>query len=141
MQIEFKFNKSLKGMIENYSVIKLMYTDVSLDNYEIMLSEMILNGYSQIDILFNQKLIGVAGVWENTKLWCGKYIELDNVVVLPEFRANGIGTKLIQFVELYAEDNGVKLLVCDAYNDNYKAIKFYYNQGFIGRGTHFIKKL
>lgn len=141
MEVEFKFITSLKEMVNTHSVIQLMYPSLSINEYELMLSEMMTKGYSQIEIKYHKQTIGLAGIWENTKLWCGKYIELDNVVLSPKFRSHGIGNKLLQYIEEYAIKNEVKLLACDAYNDNYKAIKFYYNQGFIGRGVHFIKKI
>ena len=141
MEVEFKFIRSLKEMINTHSIIQLMYPNLLLNQYELMLSDMITKGYSQIEIKTNNQTIGVVGIWENTKLWCGKYIELDNVVLSSEFRSQGVGNKLMVFIEKYASKNEVKLLACDAYNDNYKAIKFYYNQGFIGRGVHFVKKI
>lgn len=141
MEVEFKLINSFVAMSNSYNLINLMYEDLSKNDYEKMLSEMINKGYSQIQVFNENEVIGVAGLWENTKLWCGKYIELDNVILSPSYRSFGIGERLIYFVENYAKNNNVNLLVCDAYNDNYKAIKFYYNQGFIGRGTHFIKKI
>jgi GNAT superfamily N-acetyltransferase len=74
-------------------------------------------------------------------LWCGKYIELDNVVVDPSYRSKGIGKLMSDFLEKKALEMKCTILVLDAYTNNFGAHRFYYNQGYGPKGFHFVKVL
>ena len=49
--------------------------------YVALLEEMVPNGYKQIAIYDINKLVAVSGYWINTKLYSGRYLEIDNFVV------------------------------------------------------------
>ena len=72
-------------------------------------------------------------------MWCGKYLELDNVIVSKEYRSKGVGKILSDFLDKKAHLNNCTILVLDAYTSNFKAHRFYYNQGFSPKGFHFVK--
>jgi hypothetical protein len=46
---------------------------------------MIPNNYKQIAV-FLMICVGLSGLWSGTKLWSGKYLEIDNFIVHPEHR-------------------------------------------------------
>ena len=87
------------------------------------------------------EIVGVSGCWIGTKIWCGKYLEMDNVVVSSKFRSKGIGKMMSDFLAEVAEKENCKIMCLDAYTDNFGAGKFYMNQGFIPRGFHYIKMM
>ena len=135
----FKELTSLVEMLEHISVVQQLQTSLTLEEYKTILLEMIKNGYGQIAIFDNNKCIGVSGYWINTKLYSGKYLEMDNVVVLPEYRSKGIGKLLSDWCINKAKENNCKNVMLDAYLENQKAHKFYEREGFIKKGYHFIK--
>jgi GNAT superfamily N-acetyltransferase len=89
----------------------------------------------------NKVTIGLSGFWINTKLWCGKYLELDNVIVSQKHRSKGVGNLISTFLEQNAKENNCLIMALDAYTNNFTAHKFYYNQGFVPKGFHFIKSI
>ncbi|MEX1190924.1 MAG: GNAT family N-acetyltransferase [Brumimicrobium sp.] len=128
-------------MMETFDLLSILYADFTKEKYSSLLIEMIPNNYKQLVAIDGSKLVGVCGLWLSTKVWCGKYIELDNVVVSREYRSKGIGKLFTNYLNLKAVKEECNLMVCDVYTDNYKAQKFYSNEGFIPRGFHYIKPL
>ncbi len=89
----------------------------------------------------SDECIAISGYWLGTKLWCGKYLELDNVVVKSSNRGSGAGKLIQTYLEKKAQEMNCNIMVLDAYANNYKAHRFYYNQGYAPKGFHFIKML
>ena len=128
-------------MMEQFSLIQQLYPDYTLEKYEDLLAAMIPHNYKQIIVVENGKTIGLAGFWIGTKLWSGKYLEMDNVVVHENFRSNGIGSIMTNYLNQKAIDEDCKMIVLDAFSTNFGAHKFYMNHGFVPKGFHFIKFL
>lgn len=125
---------------KSFEILFFLYPDMDKDQYMNFLEDM-TGDYSQLQVYDEGKLVGVAGLWVNAKLFSGKYIEMDNVVVRPDYRSKGIGKLLCQETERIGVEKGCNLVVLDAYVENFSAHKFYYRQGYIARGYHFLKKL
>jgi GNAT superfamily N-acetyltransferase len=87
------------------------------------------------------RLAGVAGAWIATKVWCGKYLEIDNLVVDPELRGSGIGGFLIEHLEKLARAQDCKVLTLDSYAANHASHRLYRRFGFEDWSIHFIKPL
>jgi GNAT superfamily N-acetyltransferase len=127
-------------MLQYLSVIQELYPNLSAARYDEMLTEMLPNNsYGQLAAFEGEECLGICGFWVGTKLWCGKYLELDNVVVAEKARSKGIGKLLTEYLEQKAETLGCTIMVLDAYTNNFAAHRFYYNQGFSPKGFHFIK--
>ena len=125
---------------ESFELLKHLYPKLTKKEFDESLNEMTGN-YTQIWVKEEGKLIGLAGLWINSKLFSGKYIEMDNVVVHPDHRSKGIGRLLCSETERIGKQQNCKLVVLDAYVENFEAHKFYYREGYIARGYHFLKKL
>ena len=86
-------------------------------------------------------LIGVCGAWTATKMWCGRYLEIDNLVVDPEHRSSGAGTRLNEhFVEI-GRASDCRIIVLDSYTGNHPSHRLYHRLGFEIWGFHFIKPI
>lgn len=129
-----------KAILENFPIIKQLYdSSFTLEKYESLIKEMVPNGYKQIAIYQDEKLVAVSGYWINTKLYTGKYLEIDNFVVDENHHGKGFGKSLIEEIEQIAKNNNANAIVLDAFSTNFSAHKFYYNQGYVPKGFHFVK--
>ncbi len=149
----FKELTTTSEMIEQLSIIQQLQPSLTLEAYKQMLPEMIPNGYSQVIILDDNppsskkdfggqsKCIGISGIWINTKLYSGKYLEMDNVVIDKDYRSKGIGKLLCDWCINKAKETNCKNIMLDAYLENEKAHAFYEREGFTKRGYHFIKNI
>lgn len=126
-------------MLQLIGVIQELYPSLTLEAYEKNLTEMIPNNnYSQIAVFDGENCLGVAGIWIGTKLWCGKYLEIDNLVVSDKFRSRGVGKLLFNHISQRARAENCSMMALDSYTSNFKAHKFFYNEGFAPKGFHFI---
>ncbi len=97
--------------------------------------------YHLIGAFAGNSLVGVCGAWIATKIWCGRYLEIDNLVVDPEQRSAGTGTRLISHLESIAREKNCLVLVMDTYTGNHASHRLYHRLGFEIWGFHFIKPL
>ena len=128
-------------MLSQIETIKFLYPNMTIERYEGFLSDMIPKNYKQVAVFNEDQCIGLTGFWFGTKLWTGKYLEIDNFIVHPDYRKNGIGKLLTDFIDEKAKELNCTCVVLDAFTGNFDAHRFYYNQGYVPRGFHFIKTI
>jgi ribosomal protein S18 acetylase RimI-like enzyme len=138
-QIQILSQKS--EMLNQFDVVKQLYTDFAFEKYGTLLDEMLLNNYKQIIIVENNETIALTGFWIGTKLWCGKYVEIDNFIVDEKYRGKKIGDILVKEILKIADEEKATQICLDAYTTNFSAAKFYMNHGFVPKGFHFVKFL
>ncbi|GEQ87095.1 hypothetical protein ULMS_26030 [Patiriisocius marinistellae] len=103
--------------------------------------EMSIQNYECIAITYEEKLIGICGMWFQTRHYAGKSVEIDHVVIEENFRGKKIGDQLMQFIYGYAASKKCRWVELNTYVHNFPSHKFYYNQGFVAKGYHFVKEL
>jgi GNAT superfamily N-acetyltransferase len=122
-------------------VLQDLYPSLTLSEYSSELDLMLPHNYGQVGVFEGDICLGLSGFWIGTKLWCGKYLELDNIVVSKTQRSQGIGKLMFDFLHKKALENDCTMLSLDSYTTNFKAHKFFYNEGFAPKGFHFINIL
>ena len=128
-------------MLKNLSVLQDLYPSLTLSEYSSELDLMLPHNYGQVGVFEGDICLGLSGFWIGTKLWCGKYLELDNIVVSKTQRSQGIGKLIFDFLHKKALENECTMLSLDSYTTNFKAHKFFYKEGFAPKGFHFINIL
>lgn len=139
--LQFKILTKSLEMMDCYELIKQLNPKLSRLEYANLISEMIPNNYKQLIAIQNEMLVGVCGYWINTKIYSGKYIELDNVVVGDSFRNQNIGERMCLELMEIAKKEKCKVAMLDAYIENEAAHRFYERLGYKKKGYHFVKKL
>lgn len=128
-------------MISQFEIIQQLYPEITLQKYQSYLEEMIPHNYKQLAVFEKGICIGLTGFWTGTKLWSGKYIEIDNFIVHSDHRKKGVGKRMTDYIDALASEKKCTMIVLDAFTGNFKAHRFYYNQGFSPKGFHFVKIL
>ncbi len=139
--MQLKELKTIEEMLAQIEIMQHLYPKLTLEKYQSYLQEMIPHNYKQVAVFEENVCVGLSGFWTGTKLWCGKYIELDNFIVHPDQRSKGIGKLITDYIDVKAADLGCTNIVLYAYTTNFAAHRFYYNQGFGPKGFHFVKIL
>jgi GNAT superfamily N-acetyltransferase len=139
--MEIKELQTVAAMLEQIEMIRFLYPNISYEKYEAYLTEMTSRNYTQVAVFENQTCVGLTGCWFGIKLWSGKYIEIDNFIVHPDYRGKSIGKLMTDFINQKAQDLDCSMIVLDAFTGNFDAHRFYYKQGYEPRGFHFIKML
>lgn len=131
-----------KNIIEIAKLGQQLNPKLSIEKIESYLSEMFsFSNYNCFGLYQNEKLIGVSSGWTTIRLYCGKQLELDNVIIDNQLQSKGLGTYFFKLIENWAKQQSFDTIELNTYVQNSKSHKFYFNKGFDIIGYHFQKKL
>jgi len=128
-------------MLSYLPVLNELYPSLTAEEYSRELDEMLPCRYGQVAVFEEEECIAICGFWIGNKLWIGKYLELDNIIVRASHRSQGVGKLMFDFLERKALEQQCKMLSLDSYTSNFKAHKFFYNEGYAPKGFHFVTLL
>lgn len=145
MASENKFIIKIIPSSEILSIIPLLQKLGNNSISEVLLKERVLEmtqqNYECLGIFDTEKLIGICGLWFQTRHYAGRSIEMDHGIINDEYRNLGIGKMLVDFVNDYAKKKACNWIELNSYVQNFASHKFLYNQGFVAKGYHFVKEL
>lgn len=95
--------------------------------------------YTCFGVFLEDKLVGISSAWTTVKLYSGKQLEVDNVIIDSSLQSKGIGKAFFEFIENWARQNDFKTIELNTYVQNSKSHKFYFNLGYSILGFHFWK--
>jgi GNAT superfamily N-acetyltransferase len=73
----------------------------------------------------DERIVGFALFYTNYSTWKGKCLYLEDFFVLPEFRRDGIGSRLFDTVVQIAHERGVRRMDWQVLEWNEPALNFY----------------
>ena len=76
------------------------------------------------------KVIGFVHAQVYESVYSDTGLNILGLAVDPDFRGNGVGKKLIGYIEKYAMDNGISFIRLNSANHRVEAHKFYENIGY-----------
>lgn len=141
MAITLRTLTTVEEMLPHWRLVVQLTADLSPEAYGALLREMVPHNYFQVAAFEGDVCVGLSGYWIGHKLYCGKYLEIDNLVVDAAHRGRGVGEQLVDRMAEEARRAGCRLLMLDAYVENFQAHRFYYRNGFHARGFHYLKRL
>jgi len=132
---------SLEEMNSLFPLVKQLTPTLTKKRYAELLKDMCANNYRVACAFADKKCIGLSGFWINTKIYSGKYVEIDNLVIDEKYRSSGVGKLICDWIIVKAKEEGCETAMLDAYVENSPAHRFYFREGYKVRGFHFIKKI
>ncbi len=124
-----------------YPLIEQLNPGLSRQQYNVFLKEALAGGYRCFGGYQGKKLVAACGIWTMTRFWCGKFIEIDNLVVDKHQRNSGIGKLLLDEVEAVAKREKCQMLLAASYTHNTASHRFYFREKYIIRGFVFTKEI
>ena len=76
------------------------------------------------------KVIGFVHAQVYESVYSDTGLNILGLAVNPDFHGNGVGKKLIGYIEKYAMDNGISFIRLNSANHRVEAHKFYENIGY-----------
>ncbi len=141
-KLKFVEFDSVKEMESVFFLINQSQPKLDINSYKAMLNEMISkNNYKMVAISYDKKIIAVAGYFVMTMLYCGRYLQISNLVVDKNFRSLGVGENILKYFDEKALKINCNKIVLDSYIENKKSHNLYYRLGFYVRGFHFMKDI
>lgn len=121
---------------------KQLNPKLSIKQIKSYLTEMFcFDNYNCFGLYQNDELIGVSSGWETIRLYCGKQLELDNVIINQNLQSKGFGSYFFKLIENWAKQRNFDTIELNTYVQNSKSHKFYFNKGLEIIGYHFQKKI
>ena len=127
---------TIDEMLTVYDVQAQMYTDMTRAKYEEIIPQRIADGYRMLGVFDGDTCICTAGFWIGVRFYCGKFIQLDNMVADEQHRAKGAGKAVVDWIKELGKKEGCNRILIDTYVENFDAHRFFYREGFIIRGYH-----
>jgi len=95
------------------------------------------SNYNCFALFKNDDLIGISSGWTSVRIYCGKQLELDNVIIDSNIQSKGYGRYFIDAIKKWANQNKYQSIGLNTYVENSRSHKFYFNQDFQILGFHF----
>jgi len=94
------------------------------------------SNYNCFALFENDNLIGISSGWTTVRIYCGKQLELDNVIIDAKIQSKGYGRHFIHAIKKWANENMYQSIGLNTYVENSRSHKFYFNQDFKVLGFH-----
>ena len=140
--------KIIFKIIPSSDILSILPLMQKLEDYSIpeevakeRIQEMATQNYECLGVYDSETLIGICGLWFQTRHYAGRSIEVDHVIIEDSYRNLGVGKALMEFVYDYARKRSCNWVELNSYVHNFPSHKFFNNQGFVAKGYHFVKEL
>ena len=94
--------------------------------------------YQLIAASIGAEVTGVMGVRPVATLSRGRFLHIDDLVVHPRYRRQGVGTALLDWAESHARLIGLDSIYLDSLTD---ALEFYRGLGYLPHGSVLVRKV
>jgi len=128
-------------MLPHLRLIQQLTPSLTPEGYRVLLTAMVPHRYAMAAVFEGGTCLGLSGYWIGHKLYCGRYLEIDNFVVDAAHRSAGIGKLLVDELIAIARAERCEHMMLDAYLENSAGHRFYERHGFVKRGYHFMLPL
>ena len=103
-----KLSKQLNYKIEEKVLIIRFHQMIEMENYHCF------------GLFEDSKLIGISNGWTTNRFYCGKQLEIDNLVIDEEKRSKGYGDLFIKYLENWCKQGNYETIELNSYIGNPK---------------------
>ncbi len=117
-------------------IIAFQLYDLPKQTYLDYIKEMMASDYRLIAVFEDDKIIAISGFRVGRRLYCGRYLHIDNMIVDEKYRSQGIASTMIEWLKEEAKRLKCQCILADTYTDNVRAQTLFKKQDFQTRGYH-----
>ena len=123
-----------------YPVMRELRPHIAEEQFLARVREQEKAGYRLAYIQVSDRVVAVAGFRVGENLAWGRFLYVDDLVTLPEFRSKGHGAELISWLLAQAGKEGCEQLHLDTGIQREEAHRFYEHAGMTKTSFHFSVK-
>lgn len=140
--LQFKLINPMEYRAGVLDLLKQLNPEMDVKHIENAQIEMAkVPNYKCFGLFQNEQLIGISSGWTTVRIYCGKQLELDNVIIDSKIQSKGYGKYFMNAIKDWSVKNDYKSIGLNTYVQNSRSHKFYFNEGFKILGFHFEKKI
>lgn len=128
-------------IMSTYPVMSQLRPHVGEEMYLDLIREMEGQGGRLIAATHDESVVGCAFFRQETRLFTGPMVYVDDLVSDENTRSKGVGHALIEWMSDFCKSKGVKHLVLDSAVHRGKGHKFYFREGFTITSFNFKKPI
>ena len=117
--------KSEAGLRAALPVLQVLWPNLDYESLADAMGSMTAKGYTLFGLWSGTEIVCVAGVQEIQLLAIGKILWLFDMATLRPQQGKGYGSRLLEFVKQYANDQGYSRLLLHTSGEREDTIKFY----------------
>lgn len=129
LEASFTVMKELRPHLRNHAT------------YAIQVDHQRAQGYRLLAAWRDGAIVGLAGYRLMDNLLYGRFVYVDDLVVTATLQRSGLGERLLQAARQQAVDLHCEHFVLDTGLHMALAQRFYFRQGLLARGMHFVEPL
>lgn len=139
---ELKLLKSETEIAAGFALMRQLRPQLDdLTSFARQLARQSGQGYRLSGLWLDQGLAGLIGFRESENFLYGRFIYVDDLVVDGAQRSSGLGAKLLDYARNEGKLMGCEHLVLDTGLQKPLAQRFYFREGLLARGMHFVQQL
>lgn len=136
-----KIAETREEFVACHSVVHELRTHRALEEYLEMLEVGKAEGYRLVYLQVEGEVVACAGFHIQTTLFLGKYMYVDDLVTAEKQRSKRYGEKMLDWLKVYARNEGCENLTLCSGVQRFDAHRFYLNQGFKIASHYFSQEL
>ncbi|HTH45460.1 MAG TPA: GNAT family N-acetyltransferase [Oxalicibacterium sp.] len=140
--IELKHIEHSADLAASFPVMKELRPQLADQaTYIVQVEHQRAQGYRLLAAWLDGAIVGLAGYRLQDNLLYGRFVYVDDLVVTATLHRAGIGQRLLEAVRQQAIALRCKHFVLDTGLHMALAQRFYFRQGLLARGMHFVEAL
>ncbi|WP_211472626.1 GNAT family N-acetyltransferase [Collimonas humicola] len=141
-QVEIKHIESDADLDASFPVMKELRPHLSdRAAYKEQVARQRAQGYRLLGAWRDGAIVGLAGYRLQDNLLYGRFVYVDDLVVSAALHRSGFGERLLQAARQQAAALNCRHLVLDTGLHMALAQRFYFRQGLLAKGMHFVESL
>jgi GNAT superfamily N-acetyltransferase len=140
-QVEIKHIETDADLDASFAVMKELRPHLDRTSYAAQIARQRTQGYRLLAAWRDGAIVGLAGYRLTDNLLYGHFVYVDDLVVTAALHRSGIGEQLLQAARQQAVDAACKHFVLDTGLHMALAQRFYFRQGLLAQGMHFVEPL
>jgi ribosomal protein S18 acetylase RimI-like enzyme len=128
--------KTISELSQAFLLAYKLYPQMKEAEFIEKVQEMLKENYRILGVVEGEKIIAIVGYRVGLRLYCGKYLHIDNLIVAEDIRQKGLASELIEYLKDLAKKHKCNTILADTQLANHKAQKLFLKNGFYMRGFH-----
>jgi GNAT superfamily N-acetyltransferase len=137
---QIKFAQGEKEIAACWDVVHTLRPHLVQENYLQQVNEMQQEGYHMLYVAEKDKVAAFAGYRNLYSLFAGRFIYVDDLCTLPEYRGKGYAGALLDYIKALAKETNKAAVVLDSGFQLNDAHRLYLNKGYKLSAHHFMLK-
>lgn len=110
---------------EAFHVMKQLRTDLVIETYLKLLGEMKKDGYRLFALYAGDQIVALSGISLRVNFYSKRHVFIYDLVTDVDHRSQGYGEKLLNYIHIWAEENGAGYVALESGVQRIDAHRFY----------------